>query len=199
MSISDTYFTITDISESLFKDKGSKFFGFACPVESEEEVKIFLDQVKTEHPKARHHCFAYRLGLDDNNFRAFDDGEPSGSAGKPILNVLYSANLRNICIVVVRYFGGTLLGVPGLIHAYKSASELAIEHTKLEERIITENLTIAFDVAHMNEVMRLMKKHELNIVSQDYTDRYFLTFEVRLSLREELLRDFEELWFVEFE
>lgn len=196
MSVSDTYFTISAPSEGLFKDKGSKFFGYAFPAEDEEEVKVYLEEIKKQHPKARHHCYAYRLGTDDLNFRANDDGEPSGSAGKPILNVLLSKSLRNVFVVVVRYFGGTLLGVPGLINAYKSATEEALAEAKLEEKTINETLQLSFDIAHMNDVMRIIKKYELNIVSQDYTTQYILTIEVRLSLLEEVREEVEELRFV---
>ena len=199
MSVSDTYFTISAPSEGLFKDKGSKFFGYAFPVTDEEEVKLYSEEIKKQHPKARHHCYAYRLGTDDLNFRANDDGEPSGSAGKPILNVLLSKNLRNVFVVVVRYFGGTLLGVPGLINAYKTATEEALAEAKLEEKTINETLQLSFDIAHMNDVMRIIKKHELNIISQDYTTQYILTIEVRLSLLDEVRGEVEELRFVEVE
>ncbi|AWW00671.1 IMPACT family protein [Arcticibacterium luteifluviistationis] len=199
MSISDTYFTISKPSVSLFKDKGSKFYGFAFPVADEDDVKFHLDEAKKLHPKARHHCFAYRLGINDDNFRAYDDGEPSGSAGKPILNVLLSQNLRNVFIVVVRYFGGTLLGVPGLINAYKMASIEALDEVKLEERTINESLQLSFNIQYMNEVMRIIKKYELNILSQDYTDKYILTIEVRLSLLEEVKEAVLDLRFVELE
>jgi uncharacterized YigZ family protein len=197
MFISDTYFTISEPSVSLFKDKGSKFHGYAFPVEDEDEVKVYIDEVKKQHPKARHHCFAYRLGMDDDNFRAYDDGEPSGSAGKPILNVLLSQNLRNVLIVVVRYFGGTLLGVPGLINAYKMASQEVLEDANLEERTINENLVLAFNIQYMNAVMRIIKKFELDIISQDYTDKYILTLEIRLSLLEEVRNEILDLRFVE--
>ncbi|WP_341228471.1 YigZ family protein [uncultured Arcticibacterium sp.] len=199
MSISDTYFTISEPSVSLFKDKGSKFYGFAFPVADEDEVKMYLDETKKLHPKARHHCYAYRLGTTDDNFRANDDGEPSGSAGKPILNVLLSQNLRNVFIVVVRYFGGTLLGVPGLINAYKMASMEALEEATLEEKTINEHLKLAFKIQYMNEVMRIIKNYDLNIISQDYTDRYILNIEVRLSLLEEVKEAILDLRFVELE
>jgi uncharacterized YigZ family protein len=197
MSISDTYFTIYEPSVSLFKDKGSKFHGYAFPVSDEEEVKGFLDEIKKQHPKARHHCFAYRLGTNDDNFRAYDDGEPSGSAGKPILNVLLSQNLRNVLIIVVRYFGGTLLGVPGLINAYKMASLESLELANLEEKTINETLQLSFKIQYMNEVMRIIKNYDLPIISQDYTDKYILTIEVRLSLLEEVKAAVLDLRFVE--
>jgi uncharacterized YigZ family protein len=197
MSISDTYFTISAPSEGLFKDKGSKFHGYAFPTEDEEQAKIHLEEIKKLHPKARHHCFAYRLGTDDNNFRAFDDGEPSGSAGKPILNVLLSKNLRNITVIIVRYFGGTLLGVPGLINAYKMATQEALETAIFEEKTINETLQLSFDIRHMNDVMRIIKKHELNILSQDYQSQYILSIEIRLSLLEQVKEEILDLRFVE--
>ncbi len=199
MSISDTYFTISKPSVSLFKDKGSKFYGFAFPIEDENDFKKHLEAVKKEHPKARHHCFAYRIGTDDDNFRSNDDGEPSGSAGKPILNVLLSKNLRNVCVIVVRYFGGTLLGVPGLINAYKMASIESFDEAKLIEKTINETLKVAFNIQYMNDVMRIIKKYDLNIISQDYKEMYILNLEVRLSLLEEVKTEIIELRFVDLE
>ncbi len=196
MAIEDTYYTIAESTESLFKDKGSKFFGFAFPANDEDEAKFYLEEVKKKHPKARHYCYAYRLGTDDDNFRVNDDGEPSGSAGKPILNVLLSNNLRNVFVVVVRYFGGTLLGVPGLINAYKMATQEALELAKFEEKTINETLEVSFNIQYMNDVMRIIKKYDLNILSQDYTDRYILSIEVRLSLLDEVKADFEEMSFM---
>ncbi|MGR3812177.1 IMPACT family protein [Jiulongibacter sp. NS-SX5] len=199
MTVSDTYFTISAPSEGLFKDKGSKFFGYAYPVEDEDEVKFYLDELRKQHPKARHYCYAYRLGTDDLNFRANDDGEPSGSAGKPILNVLLSKNLRNVLVVVVRYFGGTQLGVPGLINAYKMGSQEALREAKLEEKTINETLRLSFKIEYMNEVMKIIKKYDLNIIAQDYTTQYILNVEVRLSLLKDVKREVEELRFVEVE
>ncbi|MFT5885693.1 MAG: putative YigZ family protein [Arcticibacterium sp.] len=199
MSLSDTYFTISKTSVSLFKDKGSKFYGFAFSVEDEHDFKMHLEAVKKEHPKARHYCYAYRLGMDDDNFRANDDGEPSGSAGKPILNVLLSKNLRNVAVIVVRYFGGTLLGVPGLINAYKMASVEAFDVAKLKQRTINQSLRLAFNIQYMNDVMRIIKNHDLSIISQDYTDKYILNVEVRLSLLDEVKEAILDLRFVKLE
>lgn len=197
MSISDTYFTIAAPAVGLFKDKASKFHGYAFPMETEDDLKYYLDEVKKEHPKARHYCFAYRLGTDDLIFRANDDGEPSGSAGKPILNVLLSQNLRDVLVIVVRYFGGTLLGVPGLINAYKMATIEALHEATLEERIITDKIVVSFEMQHMNEVMRIVKKYDLAIFAQDYQEKYILTIEVRLSLYEQIKEEFESLHFLE--
>lgn len=195
--MTDTYFTISEPSEGIFKDKGSKFYGFAFPFTDETALKMKLDEIKQLHPKARHHCFAYRIGTDDLNYRAFDDGEPSGSAGKPILNVLQSHHLRNVLVIVVRYFGGTLLGVPGLINAYKMATQEAITTAQLIEKIITNKYQLSFEMNYMNEVMRLVKKFDLNVLSQGYTDQCQLEIAIRLSLEEEVLKEISELRFVE--
>jgi uncharacterized YigZ family protein len=146
MLFEDTYKTITGSAEGLFKDKGSKFFAYAYPIEDESEVKDLVDQLKKEHFKAVHHCYAYRLGQDRTNFRVNDDGEPSGSAGKPILNVLLSKDITNILVVVVRYFGGTLLGVPGLINAYKTATQEALAEAEIIEKTVNEIYEVRFDL-----------------------------------------------------
>jgi len=130
MLFDDSYRTIEKPAEGVFRDRGSKFIAFAYPINSESELKNILSQLKSEHPKANHHCWAIRLGLDRSVFRINDDGEPSGTAGRPILNTLLSHNLTNVAVIVVRYFGGTLLGVPGLINAYKTATEEAAEAGK---------------------------------------------------------------------
>ena len=197
--MTDTYFTISEPSEGIFKDKGSKFYGFAFPFADETALKMKLDEIKQLHPKARHHCFAYRIGTDDLNYRAFDDGEPSGSAGKPILNVLQSHHLRNVLVIVVRYFGGTLLGVPGLINAYKMATQEAITNAQLIEKIITNKYQLSFEMNYMNEVMRLVKKFDLTVLSQGYTDQCQLEIAIRLSSEEEVLKEISELRFVEVE
>src|SRR3984957_21337896 len=134
----DIYYTIEKTATAEFKDRGSKFVGYACPVKTVVECKEKLNEIKKEHPKATHHCFAYRIGLDGNSFRVSDDGEPSGTAGRPILGQIDSKGLVNVLIVVVRYFGGTLLGVPGLINAYGSAPALALKMTPLVQRRVEQ-------------------------------------------------------------
>src|SRR5678816_1751573 len=131
MSDKEFYYTISQTAFAEFKDRGSRFLAYAFPIQSTEEFKNYLQQLKKEHPKAVHHCFAYRVGLDANNFRSSDDGEPSGTAGKHILGQIDSKELTNVLVVVVRYFGGTLLGVPGLINAYKTAAALALQETAI--------------------------------------------------------------------
>lgn len=161
------YTTIAMATTGDFRDRGSKFFSFAYPVRTPREVKEHLAGLKKAHPKAVHHCFAYRLGADKNNFRAVDDGEPAGSAGRPILNAIDSEGLSNVLVVVVRYFGGTLLGVPGLIHAYKTATQLALQEAEKVAHWIEQDVQITFDYPVMGEVLRLLKSAEATIHKQD--------------------------------
>src|SRR5882762_8983849 len=153
MNEQDFYYTITQSSNAEFKDRGSKFIAFAFPIETVEEFKQHLQALKKEHPKAVHHCFAYRIGTDGNNFRSSDDGEPPGTAGKPILGQIDSRELVNVLVVVVRYFGGTLLGVPGLINAYKTVAALAFQVTPIIQKQVELKYSIEFDYTQMNEVM----------------------------------------------
>lgn len=152
------YYTIEKSSVAEFKDRGSKFLAYAFPISTAEDFKKRLKELKEEHPKAAHHCFAYRLGIDKNNFRSGDDGEPSGSAGKPILGQIDSKELTNVGIVVVRYFGGTLLGVPGLINAYKTSTSLALQLTAIVQKPILIQYDLHFDYTLMNEVMMVVKR-----------------------------------------
>jgi len=177
----DTYKTIDVPSEGLFKDKGSKFIAYAYPFEQMEELKNRLAEAKTIHPKARHHCWAYRLSTDRAIFRLNDDGEPSGTAGRPILNTLLSHDLTNILVIVVRYFGGTLLGVPGLINAYKSATQDALDQAIIVEKTVNDVYSINFDYLQMNAIMRIMKEDQLNVLTQDFSTDCSLTFEIRQS------------------
>ncbi|HET8886206.1 MAG TPA: YigZ family protein [Salinimicrobium sp.] len=167
MDITDTYKTIVKASEEvLFKDKNSKFFGYAFPVESEDEVKEHLEELKKKHHSARHWCYAWQLGKEEFHYRANDDGEPSNSAGMPIYGQIQSFEVTNILIVVVRYFGGVKLGVSGLINAYKSAAQMALEASKIEIRTIDIPFEISFDYPEMNKVMRVIKENNLNVTNQ---------------------------------
>ncbi len=168
MLFDDTYLTIAAPSEGIFKDRGSKFIGFAYPVESEEEIRQRLQELRKEHFNARHHCYAYRLGADKLQYRINDDGEPSGTAGRPIYNQLLSKDLSNIMVVVVRYFGGTLLGVPGLINAYKNATLEAIAQAEIIEKIVYDLYRIDFGYLQMNEVMKVIKEKGLEVRSQQF-------------------------------
>lgn len=161
------YKTIAEISSGQFKDRGSKFFAFAYPVKSVEAVKPILQSLKAEHPKAVHFCYAYRIGNGGLIFRAYDDGEPSGSAGKPILGQIDSFGFINVLVVVVRYFGGTLLGVPGLINAYKAATAEALKEAVVVENWVEEMVTISFDYPVMSEVLYLLKQAEATIYKQE--------------------------------
>ncbi|MBL7740725.1 MAG: YigZ family protein [Chitinophagaceae bacterium] len=165
--IPDYYNTIEKTSIAEFKDRGSKFIAYTFPVDSVIAFKERLAEVKKEHPKATHHCFAYRIGLDGNNFRVSDDGEPSGSAGRPILGQIDSKQVTNILIIVVRYFGGTLLGVPGLIHAYKTAASLALQVTPVIQKPVEVNYTLQFDYTMMNDVMTIIKQCNCTVIRQE--------------------------------
>jgi uncharacterized YigZ family protein len=166
MLFDDTYKTISAPTESTFRDRGSKFLAFAYPVSSDNDIKAIVANLKAEHSKANHHCWAIRLGIDRTIFRVNDDGEPSGTAGRPILNTLLSRNITNTLVVVVRYFGGTLLGVPGLINAYKTATEMALDTAGIIEKTLNDIYTIRFDYVQMNDVMRIIKDEELQILEQ---------------------------------
>src|SRR5690606_5641758 len=160
------YKTIAKESTGLFRDRGSKFLAFAYPVRSPEDVKKRVLALKKEHPKAVHHCYAYRLGHENNEYRANDDGEPAGSAGRPILGQIDSDGLTNTLVVVVRYFGGTLLGIPGLINAYKTVTTEALEANEIVEHWIETPVVLNFDYPVMGEVLHLLKQAEANIYEQ---------------------------------
>lgn len=162
-----TYKTILQPTESLFKDRGSKFLGFCYPIQKREDIKPILSQLKKDHIKAVHFCFAYRLGYDGADFRANDDGEPSGSAGKPILGQIDSFELTNVLVVVVRYFGGTLLGVPGLINAYKSTTTACFEMAEIVEKAIEATLFLEFDYNLLGEIMNVAKYFDAQIIEQE--------------------------------
>jgi uncharacterized YigZ family protein len=163
----DIYYTIEKTSVAEFKDRGSRFIAYACPVKDMAEFKDRLNEIRKEHPKATHHCFAYRIGLAGNIFRVSDDGEPSGTAGRPILGQVDSKGLVNVLVVVVRYFGGTLLGVPGLINAYKSAASLALQMTPLVQKQVEEEYRVQFDYTQINDLMMLVRQYNCRVVRQD--------------------------------
>jgi uncharacterized YigZ family protein len=163
----DYYQTIDKPAMAEFKDRGSKFIAYAYPVETVDAFKQQLQQLKKEHPKAIHHCFAYRLGLDGNHFRVSDDGEPSGSAGRSILGQIDSKELTNVAVIVVRYFGGTLLGVPGLINAYKSVTAMALQLVPTVQKSIEVAYELQFDYTRMNEVMMVVKQSGCTVTGQE--------------------------------
>lgn len=167
MVTGDKYITISAAGTSDFRDRGSKFLAFAYPVNNQQEIKEKLQALKKEHPKANHHCVAWRLGTDGMQYRASDDGEPAGSAGKPMLGQIDSMGLTNVLVVIVRYFGGTLLGVPGLINAYKTATAMALEPLPKTEKWIEQKYEITFDYPTMGEVLYLLKQSEATIYRQE--------------------------------
>jgi uncharacterized YigZ family protein len=179
---SDTYRTIAAPAAGLYKEKGSKFIGLAYPVATEEEVKNIYAQLKKEYFDARHHCFAFVLGAAGSRYRANDDGEPNHSAGDPILGQIRSAGLTQVLVVVIRYFGGTKLGVSGLIQAYRQAAGEALAAARVVEKLETATLSITFDYGQMNAVMRLVKDFKLEVMKQDLGQRCCLVVVVRRSL-----------------
>ena len=199
MLFEDTYKTIKAPVEGLFKDRGSKFLAYAYPIEHENEVKPLVDNLKKEHFKAVHHCYAYRLGLDRTNFRVNDDGEPSGTAGKPILNTLLSHDITNILVVVVRYFGGTLLGVPGLINAYKSATAEALTVAEVIEKTVNDVYNVSFEFVQMNDVMKVVKEFGLKIRNQTYDNQCTMELEFRKTLTNQVIGKLEKIDGIEVE
>jgi uncharacterized YigZ family protein len=189
----DIYYTIEKPGRAEFKDRGSRFIAYVFPLASKEEFRILLQQVRSEHPKATHHCFAYRLGLDKTNFRVSDDGEPAGTAGRPILGQIDSRNLTRVLIVVVRYFGGSLLGVPGLINAYKTAASLALQVTPVVQKKVEIPYHLQFDYTRMNEVMTIVKLFGCSVISKDLQLFCVLKVGIARANRDEALKRFREI------
>ena len=176
----DTYRTIRDLSEGYYTEKRSRFLSFALPVRTPDEVKTQIDAYRKKYYDARHVCWAYMLGPDRTTFRANDDGEPSSTAGKPILGQINSNNLTDILIIVVRYFGGIELGTSGLIVAYRTAAAEAIATARIEERTVDETITITFEYPHLNSVMRIVKEDKPDVLAQSFE----LTCEMTLRIRQ---------------
>jgi uncharacterized YigZ family protein len=189
----DSYKTLESPSEGFFKDRGSKFISFAFPILNERDAKANLIAIRELHPKAVHHCFAYRLGPDRMSYKMSDDGEPSGTAGRPILNTLYSKDITNVLVVVVRYFGGTLLGVPGLINAYKTATEDALNNAVLVTKYLTSFYQLTFAYIQMNDVMRIVKEMELPVLQQNFEMECVMVLEVRSTLTERFIARCEKV------
>lgn len=194
----DTYKCISKASEEvLFKDKNSKFFGYAYPITSEEEAKVHIEDLKKKHHQARHWCYAWQIGKENHQFRANDDGEPSNTAGMPIYGQIQSFDVTNILIVVVRHYGGIKLGVGGLINAYKTTAQMALENSKIVKRTIDEVFVIKFDYPEMNLVMRVIKEHNLNIIEQKLELDCEIHISVRKKIAEEIYKKFESIYKVE--
>ena len=181
MSTPTSYLTLAAHTEGLYKDKGSKFIAYAYPVKDLEEIKTYIQLLKEEHPKSRHVCYAYRLGFTPEEARSIDDGEPSGSAGKPILNTILSNNLYYTLVAVVRYFGGTLLGVPGLINAYKEASLDALKEENIYLKEPEKTIQIEFDYFQLNDVMKICKKEPIKIINQQINNTCLVELSYKLS------------------
>ena len=179
MAEDDTYRTISAPSKGSYKEKGSKFLAFAFPVINEDDVKEKLALLRKDYHDARHHCYAYRLGSDKSAYRLNDDGEPSGTAGRPIYGQILSNDLTQVLIVVVRYFGGIKLGVPGLIHAYKSAAKDALDRVSIIDKMVCEEYDVIFDYTSMNHVMRVLKEENAGILSQESGNACRIVFSIR--------------------
>lgn len=193
--MTDTYKTIEKPSdEVLLKEKNSKFFGYAFPVQSENEVKEILDQLKKQHYTARHWCYAYQIGTKTKIYRANDDGEPNNSAGMPIYGQIQSFDVTNVLVVVVRYFGGVKLGVGGLVTAYKTAAQMALETVEIVEKTINTHYLIRFDYKNMNKVMRVIKEKNLNVVNQVLELDCLIEISCRLTQKKEIFNAFNHIF-----
>ncbi|VAW12652.1 FIG000605: protein co-occurring with transport systems (COG1739) [hydrothermal vent metagenome] len=193
----DTYKTIKQKAEGVFKDKGSKFLSFAFPVQNEQEIKEIIHSLKKKHHSARHHCYAWRLGAEEIRFRANDDGEPSSTAGKPILGQLISYGLTNTLIVVARYFGGTLLGASGLVNAYKNAASDALNNAEIVENLIETIFKIDFTYNELNKVMSVIKNENLKQLKTDLLEDCSIIFAVRKSEASRVEKIFKDIFRVE--
>ena len=189
----DVYLSLKGRSEGLFKSKGSKHFGYAVPVNTEVDVKEFIESLKVEHHSSRHFCYAYRLGFDGSKFRANDDGEPSNSAGAPILGVLKSHNLTNALIVVVRYFGGTKLGVGGLIEAYREAGHEAVANGEIIECYRSKSFTVKYPYSKMGDVMNVLKRANISPENTDFQLECKLDITLRLTVSDSITSQLEDI------
>lgn len=195
---SDTYKTIIASSQGIYKEKGSRFVSIAIPVSELEEIKPIIDKIKKEHHEAKHHCFAYMIGSERINWRVNDDGEPSGTAGRPILGQINSFDLTNIIIVVSRYFGGTLLGVSGLINAYRSAAASAINNAELTEKTLQEYYEIIYPYISMNDVMKILKEENIAQSEQSFDLECRIRINFRASLKEKIINRLSRIKGIEY-
>lgn len=191
------YTTIEKRGTTELRERGSRFIGYAFPVSSPDQFKKELELIKKEHPKATHHCFAWRTGLDGNSFRVNDDGEPSGTAGKPILGQIDSKELVNVGVVIVRYFGGSLLGVPGLINAYKTTASLVLQTIPFVQKTIERSYRLQFDYTMLNDVMIIIKQTNCSVIRQEVQLFCMYTIGVPVNREEEVLYRLKELHTVE--
>jgi len=199
MKEDDTYNMLATCGEGLYKEKGSKFIAETFVVMNEDEAKTAIASVKKKYFDARHHCFAYMIGPDKKTFRASDDGEPSGTAGKPILNQILSKDVTNVCLVVTRYFGGIKLGTSGLINAYKTAAREALDNSSIVEKTINEIYSLTFEYPLMNEVMRIMKEENLQQLNPRFSLDCYLEFSTRKNAASAIFEKFSNLYGVKIE
>ena len=193
------YTTIkSEVRDILLKEKGSKFIGFAFPVNNEKELKTALESLKEEHPKATHHCYAFRIGINGENYRANDDGEPSGSAGLPIYNQLLAHNLTNILVVIVRYYGGTKLGVSGLVKTYKESTKYTLEHAEIITKELETELKIQFKFSQQNIIFSLLNKFNAKVMNFDAQEDCMITARLNLSEKEKISELLSEIQYVSF-
>ena len=197
MMFEDSYKVVTTPGEGLYKEKGSKFFAEAFPVHSEAEVKAKVAEIKKKYFDAKHHCYAFIIGPDKSCYRSSDDGEPSGTAGKPILNQILSKDLTNVCVVVTRYFGGQLLGVPGLINAYKTSAREALDNCGVMEKTVDEVFSVSFGYPLLNEVMRILKEENLEQRNTKFELDCYLEIAVRKSISNKIVDKLDRIYGVE--
>lgn len=186
------------IENTLLKEKGSKFLGFAFPVNNEEELKNALEKIRAEHPKATHHCYAFRIGLNGENYRANDDGEPSGSAGLPIYNQLLAHEITNVLVISVRYYGGTKLGVSGLVKAYKESAKITLEEANIVTKELETTVEIQFNFNQQNIIFTLLSKYDAKIINFDAQERAIISAKIKLRHKDEILESLINMQFVEY-
>lgn len=186
------------VENVLLKEKGSKFIGFAYPVNNEEELKNTLEKIKAEHPKATHHCYAFRIGLNGENYRANDDGEPSGSAGLPIYNQLLANEITNVIIIVVRYYGGTKLGVSGLVKAYKESAKLTLDEAHIVVKELETEIEIQFNFNQQNTIFTLLSKCDAKIINFDSQEKASIIAKIKLKQKEEIAESLKNMQFVDY-
>ena len=187
------------VENTLLKEKGSKFIGFAFPVNNEEELKTALEKIRSEHPKATHHCYAFRMGMNGENYRANDDGEPSGSAGLPIYNQLLANEITNALVISVRYYGGTKLGVSGLVKAYKESAKITLEEALIITRELETTVEIQFNFNQQNLIFTLLSKYEAKVLQFDAQEKCIVTASLKLSQKESISEKLSEMQYVLFE
>jgi uncharacterized YigZ family protein len=186
------------VENTLLKEKGSKFIGFAFPVNNEEELKKALEKVRSEHPKATHHCYAFRMGLNGENYRANDDGEPSGSAGLPIYNQLLAHEITNVLVISVRYYGGIKLGVSGLVKAYKESAKITLEEANIITKELETEIEILFNFNQQNIIFTLLSKYDAKIINFDSQEKASILAKIKIKHKDEIVESLTNLQFVEF-